>query len=92
MEGYRGFDMRRNLTIAHDTAGKYSTDLFTEEAIRLIDEHNSKDPMFLYMSHLAVHAGTPKDHLQAPDDEIAKFNYIENPERRIYAGIHDCSD
>lgn len=79
----RGFDMRRNMSVAWDTAGKYSTDLFTEEAVRIIDAHNPNDPMFLYLSHLAPHSGNGL--LQAPEEEIAKFSYIKNPERKIYA-------
>ncbi|KAL2724742.1 arylsulfatase B-like isoform X2 [Vespula maculifrons] len=81
-----GFDMRRNLSIAWDTLNKYSTDLFTEESVRLINSHDTKDPMFLYLAHLAPHSGNSNDLLQAPDEEIAKFGYINDPERRIYAG------
>ncbi|XP_012265045.2 arylsulfatase B-like [Athalia rosae] len=84
---WRGFDMRRNLTVAWDTAGKYSTDLFTDEAVNLIENHNSDDPMFLYMAHLAPHTGLQDAPFQAPDEEIAKFTHIADPERRIYAAM-----
>ncbi|XP_012232594.2 arylsulfatase B-like [Linepithema humile] len=84
---YQGFDMRRNLSVAWDTIGKYSTDLFTEEAVQLINAHNTTDPMFLYLAHLAPHSGNENDLLQAPAEEIAKFSYIKNPERRIYAAM-----
>ncbi|XP_043483338.1 arylsulfatase B-like [Leptopilina heterotoma] len=87
LEKYRGFDMRRNMSVAWDTAGKYSTDLFTEEAIRQIDEHNQRDPMFMYLAHLAPHTGNNDKLFQAPDEEIAKFTYIQDPERRIYAAM-----
>ncbi|KAF7418651.1 hypothetical protein HZH68_001304 [Vespula germanica] len=82
-----GFDMRRNLSIAWDTLNKYSTDLFTEESVRLINSHDTKDPMFLYLAHLAPHSGNSNDLLQAPDEEIAKFGYINDPERRTYAAM-----
>lgn len=78
--------MRRNLTVAWDTAGKYATDLFTNEAVRLINEHDTERPMFLYLAHLAVHKGNENQLLRAPDEEIAKFSYILDPERRIQAG------
>lgn len=78
--------MRRNLTVAWDTVGKYSTDLFTNEAIRLINEHDTDRPMFLYLAHLAVHKGNEEQLFRAPDEEIAKFSYILDPERRIQAG------
>ncbi|XP_046838144.1 arylsulfatase B-like isoform X1 [Vespa crabro] len=82
-----GFDMRRNLSIAWNTLNKYSTDLFTEESVKLINYHDTKDPMFLYLAHLAPHSGNSKNLLQAPDEEIAKFGYIHNPERRTYAAM-----
>ncbi|XP_014609673.1 PREDICTED: arylsulfatase B-like [Polistes canadensis] len=82
-----GFDMRRNLSVAWDTLNKYSTDLFTEESVRLINSHNTKNPMFLYLSHLAPHNGGFKNSIQAPDEEIAKFGYIHDPERRTYAAM-----
>lgn len=78
--------MRRNMTVARDTYGKYSTDLFSEEAERLIYEHNINKPMFMYLAHLAPHSGNDHEPLQAPDEEIAKFSYIKDAERRIYAG------
>lgn len=78
--------MRRNMSVARDTVGKYSTDLFTEEAVNLIEKHNTKYPMFVYLAHLALHSGNAEEPLQAPDEEIAKFSYIKDPERRIYAG------
>ncbi|KAK2581658.1 hypothetical protein KPH14_002156 [Odynerus spinipes] len=84
---YFGFDMRRNLSVAWDTYNKYSTDLFTEEAVRLINSHDTKDPMFLYLAHLAPHSGNPDNLLQAPDEEIAKFGYIHDPERRTFAAM-----
>ncbi|XP_017760255.1 PREDICTED: arylsulfatase B-like [Eufriesea mexicana] len=84
---FRGFDMRRNLTVAWDTAGKYATDLFTNEAVRLINEHNTDEPMFLYLAHLAPHKGNNNQLLRAPDEEIAKFSYILDPERRIQAAV-----
>nr|XP_031848880.1 arylsulfatase B-like [Nomia melanderi] len=84
---FRGFDMRRNLSVAWDTSGQYSTDLFTNEAVRLIREHDANQPMFLYLAHLAPHKGNQNQLLRAPDEEIAKFAYIVDPERRIQAAV-----
>ncbi|XP_034183230.2 arylsulfatase B isoform X1 [Osmia lignaria lignaria] len=84
---FRGFDMRRNLTVAWETQGKYSTDLFTNEAVRLIKEHDTNQPMFLYLAHLAPHKGNPNQLLRASDKDIAKFSYILDPERRIQAAV-----
>ncbi len=46
----------------------YLTDHFGNEAVAFIDRQRAK-PFFLYLAFNAVHAP-----LQAPDDEIAKFN------------------
>lgn len=79
--------MRRNMTVDWLSRGQYSTDLFTNEAVHIIETHDTqKGPLFLYLSHLAPHTGNPEDPFQAPDEEVAKFAYIEDPERRTYAG------
>jgi hypothetical protein len=58
-----GYDFRRNLSVAWKDYGRYATDLFTDEAVSVIDNHgknsvsnNSTDPLFLYLAHLAVHS------------------------------------
>lgn len=66
--------------------GQYSTDIFTTEAVNIIDSHDLKDPLFLYLAHQAVHASNSKNPLQAPQDIIDKFNYIVDEKRRTFAG------
>ncbi|XP_032690585.1 arylsulfatase B-like [Odontomachus brunneus] len=83
----KGIDMRRNMTISWDTRGKYVTDLYTEEAIHLINNHNIDDPMFLYLSYTAPHSAGVEHSLQAPPEEIEKFTYINDKKRRIYAAM-----
>ncbi|XP_014470860.1 PREDICTED: arylsulfatase B-like [Dinoponera quadriceps] len=84
---FRGMDMRWNMEVAWDTKGNYSTDLFTEEAVRLINAHNPDKPLFLYLSQIAPHSGNEEQLLQAPPEEIEKFFYITDPNRRIYAAM-----
>ncbi|GAB1863453.1 Arylsulfatase B [Camponotus japonicus] len=84
---YWGLDMRRGMKPAWDLHGEYSTDVFTKEAVRLINNHNSSRPMFLYLAHAAVHSGNPYNPLPAPDEEVAKFNNIFDYNRRRFAGI-----
>lgn len=79
--------MRNNLDVNWDNIGKYATDLFTEKAAEVIDSHNKSVPMFMLLSHLAPHAANDNDPLQAPEDEINKFSYIRNKNRRIYAAM-----
>ncbi|CAL7936934.1 unnamed protein product [Xylocopa violacea] len=84
---YWGFDMRRGLKPAWDLHGQYSTDIFTKEAVQLIDNHNSSRPMFLYLAHGAVHSGNPYNPLPAPDQDVAKFTNIFDYNRRRFAGM-----
>uniref|UniRef100_A0A182K373 Sulfatase N-terminal domain-containing protein n=1 Tax=Anopheles christyi TaxID=43041 RepID=A0A182K373_9DIPT len=83
----RGLDMRRNTDINYSANGTYATDLFNDEAVRLIDSHNKSQPLFLVLTHLAPHTGNEDDPMQAPADEIAKFDYIQDPKRRTLAAM-----
>lgn len=86
MQPYWGLDMRRGLNSAWDLHGQYSTDIFTKEAVKLINNHNASRPMFLYLSHAAVHSGNSYNPLPVPDQDVAKFTNIFNYERRRFAG------
>jgi len=80
--------MRRNLEVADDARGHYSTDLFTDEAVTIINRHDTENSsLFLYLSHLAPHAGNYENPLQAPQDSIKRLAYIKDHDRRTYAGI-----
>nr|ATE50184.1 glucosinolate sulfatase 5 [Psylliodes chrysocephala] len=87
-----GYDFRRNLDVDYDAKGKYSTTLFTNEAVKLIQEHDTNNPMFLYLAQIAPHTANEEEQLQAPDEEIAKFAHIKDPERRIYAAMVSLLD
>ncbi|XP_034251455.1 arylsulfatase B-like [Thrips palmi] len=82
-----GYDMRRNMSVAWDAAGRYSTDLFTEEAVRLVRDHPKDSPLFLYLAHLAPHTGNRDNPFQALDEDVAHFGHIADPERRVYAAM-----
>lgn len=79
--------MRKNLDLYRETMGTYATDLFTQESIKVIENHNKKHPLFLYISHLAPHAANFFDPLQAPQEIIDKFSYIKDERRRKYAAM-----
>lgn len=83
--------MRTNLNTNFSVDGKYATKLFTDAAVELIDHHSmtTNDPLFLMLSHLAPHAGNEDDPMQAPEEEIEKFKYIKNKNRRTLAGLVD---
>ena len=65
---------------------EYLTDAFTREAIAFIERHRDK-PFFLYLTYNAVHAP-----LQAPERYQSKFEQINDPKRRVYAGMMTAMD
>ncbi|XP_063223602.1 arylsulfatase B-like [Bacillus rossius redtenbacheri] len=86
--GYWGYDMRRGVgNVSWSSYGRYSTDLFSEEAVRLIHQHDAETPLFLYLAHLATHAGNPYQPLQAPADVVGGFAHINDTRRRTFAGM-----
>ncbi|XP_045492061.1 arylsulfatase I isoform X1 [Colias croceus] len=86
-KGVWGFDFRRGFAVAHDLFGKYATDVYTNEALRIIANHNKNEPLFLMIAHSAVHTGNPYEPIRAPEGLIANFSYIEDPQRRKYAAV-----
>lgn len=81
-----GLDMRNNTEVAWHLHGQYSTDVFTQEAVKLISTHNQSEPLFLYLAHTAVHSGNPYNPLAAPDNMVANFANIDDFNRRKFAG------
>jgi hypothetical protein len=71
---------------ALDLSGRYATDVFTEEAVSIIERHDTSSPMFLYLAHLACHSGNIGKLLEAPQDAVEKFGHIIDPNRKTFAG------
>lgn len=87
MEFANGYDMRKNLDLYRETLGIYATELFTQESIKIIQNHSADNPLFLYIPHLAPHAANSYDPLQAPQEILDKFSYIKDEKRRKYAAM-----
>ncbi|CAK9822220.1 Arylsulfatase B [Anthophora retusa] len=77
-----GYDMHRGDDPAHGINGEYATDLFTEEAIKIIENHELSRPLYLQISHLAVHAPL---ELPAEGNEDKGQIQIREPNRQKYA-------
>jgi arylsulfatase I/J len=58
----------------------YDTELFGADAVRAIDAHDTKSPLFLYLAFTAPH--TP---YQAPEKYLDMYKGIADPLRRAYA-------
>jgi arylsulfatase A-like enzyme len=65
----------------------YSTTLLGNDAVKLIEQHDPKKPLFLYLAFNAVH--TP---YQAPQDYLDKYKSIEDPSRKAYAASATAMD
>lgn len=78
--------MRSDLEVDWSTVGEYSTDLYSRKAVEFINKHNKSSPLFLYLSQIAPHAGSEDNPLQATAEEIKKFEYIPDVQKRTYAG------
>jgi arylsulfatase A-like enzyme len=65
----------------------YVTQLMGAEAVRRIEQHDQRQPLFLYLAFTAPHAP-----YQAPQDYLDRFNHISEPTRRAYAAMIACMD
>src|ERR1043166_284238 len=65
----------------------YTTQLLGDDAVKYINEQDSHKPFYLYLAFNAPH--TP---YQAPKEYIDRYTNIEDPTRRIYAGMIACLD
>lgn len=81
-----GLDMRRNMDPAWDLHGKYSTEVFTTEAVDIIHNHNKTEPLFLYLAHAATHSANSYDPLQAPAKSLLPYSHIDDYRRSKFAG------
>lgn len=86
-KGMVGLDMRRNFDVAFDLHGKYTTDVITQEAVKIIQTRNVSQPLFLYLAHTAVHTSNSYSPLPAPDNTVANIRNIDDFNRRKFAAM-----
>ena len=59
-----------------------SISLFHQRIEEILDQHDPKQPLFLYMAFQNVH-----NPIQAPDQYVDKFSFIHQKMRRVHAGM-----
>ncbi|KAL1472320.1 hypothetical protein MTO96_039421 [Rhipicephalus appendiculatus] len=99
-DGHCGLDFWRNVGNATqsvtDLNGTYSTHAYTDEAKRVIADHDTEKPLFLYLSYQAVHAICEEYNAQctveAPEEIVESFSYIEAYNRTLFAGALHVMD
>ncbi|KAK7478759.1 hypothetical protein BaRGS_00029970 [Batillaria attramentaria] len=82
-----GYDLRDGEVPVKTATGKYSTQMFTERAIKLIKDNDNTNPMFLYLAYQAVHSP-----LEVPDKYTWNNYNIQDPDRKTYAAMVSCMD
>jgi arylsulfatase A-like enzyme len=65
----------------------YVTTLLGVEAVRRIETHDPKQPLFLYLAFTAPHAP-----YQAPEEYLQRYEAIADPTRRAYAAMITAMD
>ncbi len=80
-----GFDWHRNDQVNRDEG--YTTTLLGDEAVRLIENHDTARPLFLYVPFNAPHSP-----LQAPQEYLDRYSGITDNKRRTYAAMVSCVD
>jgi len=74
-------DWQRNGRFLKETG--YHTTLLGDEAVRLIQQHDTAKPLFLYFASLAVHAP-----LQVPQADLDAYRGVfEDKEKQVYAAM-----
>ena len=57
-----GYDFRDNDQVDRSASGHYSTHLFTDRATMIINQHNTSQPLFLYLAYQAAHGPLQVGH------------------------------
>jgi arylsulfatase A-like enzyme len=65
----------------------YVTELLGRDAVRLVEKHDPKTPLFLYLAFTAPHAP-----YQAPQAYLDRYKQIADPSRRAYAAMITAMD
>lgn len=91
------FDFRRDMSplcgggcseVAFEDSGRYSTHIFSEQAVRIVTDHDTTSPLFMYLAYQSVHAPT-----MVPDSyRDAYNNTISDEKRRAFAGMVTAMD
>lgn len=82
---YGALDWHRNQIPLAETG--YTTDLIAAESVKLIEQHDASQPLFLYVAFNAPHAP-----MQAPDAYIKRYENIKDANRRKFAAMSTCMD
>ncbi|NQT73887.1 MAG: arylsulfatase [Chloroflexi bacterium] len=81
-----GYDMQLNGESVY-AEGEYATYLANEQTVNWLQNRDKTRPFFLYVPYLAPHSP-----LEAPEELLSKYSYIEDENRRTYVAMVDALD
>lgn len=91
------FDFRRDMSpncgsgcseVAFDDVGKYSAHVFSDEAVRIVTDHDASSPLFMYLAYQSVHA--PRE--VPASYQAAYADSISDTIRQKFAGMVSAMD
>ncbi|XP_025088112.1 arylsulfatase B-like isoform X1 [Pomacea canaliculata] len=82
-----GYDFRSNTSVAEDPHHTHSTYLFTDQTIKVIENHDKSKPLFLYLPFQLVHYP-----LQVPLKYEQMYKHVASKRRRVYSGMVSMMD
>eukprot|EP01006_Ploeotia_vitrea_P014350 TRINITY_DN38672_c0_g1_i1.p1 TRINITY_DN38672_c0_g1~~TRINITY_DN38672_c0_g1_i1.p1 ORF type:complete len:532 (-),score=62.88 TRINITY_DN38672_c0_g1_i1:1078-2673(-) len=84
-----GLDFWHNRTYTRATSKQYSTDIYRDEALKLINAHNPQQPLYMLFAlqalHLPLEAPPQPKYMQACD-------HIKDPLRHVYCAMATAAD
>ena len=66
---------------------KYEEGLFKERLLKIVNDHDTSTPLFLYYAPHIVHKP-----LEVPDSYTSKFSFIDDIDRQIYHAMVNYLD
>ncbi|XP_064601569.1 arylsulfatase B-like [Liolophura sinensis] len=82
-----GYDLRLDDKVYTFPNGTYSTYVFGQRAVDVINGHDPATPLFLYLPFQAVH-----EPLQVPKKYEDMYAHIHNYKRRVFSGMVTAMD
>ncbi len=81
-----GHDWQRNEVGLREDG--YTTQLIKNDTLRIINEHDFSNPIFLN-----INFGAPHIPNEAPEESVLKYSYIEDETRRLHAAmVHEMDN
>ena len=81
-----GHDWQRNEVGLREDG--YATQLIKNDTLRIIDEHDFTNPIFLN-----INFGAPHIPNEAPEESVLKYSYIQDETRRLHAAmVHEMDN